>query len=497
MTSRSSLAPSKLFLLACLLPAIPFLATTYPPMVDIPQHAAQIAALREYFSGNQKFLELYELNLLSPYWLGYGISWLLSYICSIPLAIKLTLSIIFVAFPYACALLREQIQAPRQIDWIFLPIMFGFAYNWGFLNFLAAMPVGILFLRSTLRYRSAPSKKGAIFLSLWVTFLFISHVLATAFLCIVAALLLYKNNDTLWSWIKRFSPLTVSIPLGATWLLIVSQEVQTQQSGPWGLGIYRTYIFIPDLLSLTPTIPHTLLSIATCSLPLILGGRLTKDRGLILPFLFYTAWMILGPNYLLGNFFTYNRFNVLGFPLFLLMFDFTKAREPSATTKSISSIIPMFFAGSTLTIITLKNIDFNDEVTNYREIQKRIPQNMRVASLMLDRQSVLFDTPVYLHFPSWYQAENHGIVDFSFSSFFPQLIRYKAEHIPKVNANFVWHPETFDWKEHDGESYDYIITRSPYDTRAPLLKINSELRLIESKPPWQLYKTRKYQPKSN
>src|SRR5690606_41704732 len=68
----------------------PVLASTYPPMVDMPQHAAQIESVRGYLQGRWAFAELFELKLCTPYWLGYGVAYLLSGAVGIVWGTKLT-----------------------------------------------------------------------------------------------------------------------------------------------------------------------------------------------------------------------------------------------------------------------------------------------------------------------------------------------------------------------------------------------------------------------
>ncbi|HNE26244.1 MAG TPA: hypothetical protein PLH12_03795, partial [Pseudomonadales bacterium] len=59
------------FLLCCLGCAMPVLVAAYPPMVDLPQHAAQITALREFLSGNPLFVNLFNVSFFNPYWAAY------------------------------------------------------------------------------------------------------------------------------------------------------------------------------------------------------------------------------------------------------------------------------------------------------------------------------------------------------------------------------------------------------------------------------------------
>ena len=63
------------FFWSCLLCALPVLLATYPAMVDMPQHAAQVAAIRHLLADDGwKFAGFFELQWFTPYLFGYLLS---------------------------------------------------------------------------------------------------------------------------------------------------------------------------------------------------------------------------------------------------------------------------------------------------------------------------------------------------------------------------------------------------------------------------------------
>jgi hypothetical protein len=60
----------KFFLLACLLCGLPVWLPHFPPMVDLPQHAAQISLLLNMGNPDFPFSDQFQLNLFTPYLLG-------------------------------------------------------------------------------------------------------------------------------------------------------------------------------------------------------------------------------------------------------------------------------------------------------------------------------------------------------------------------------------------------------------------------------------------
>ena len=71
----------------------------YPPIVDLPQHSAQIAALQEIWAGNQTFTDTFELNWFAPYSFTYLVFYLLAVVLPITVAGKLLLSLSVAAVP--------------------------------------------------------------------------------------------------------------------------------------------------------------------------------------------------------------------------------------------------------------------------------------------------------------------------------------------------------------------------------------------------------------
>src|SRR5690606_37201955 len=111
----------------------------YPPMVDVPQHAAQIASLKAMiFNGSWPFSELFEIQLFTPYWIGYGIVMGLSVPFGIVLATKLVVAAAQSLFVWAAARFCRRMGVPSLALWPLLILPFGFSYQWGFLNFIVA-----------------------------------------------------------------------------------------------------------------------------------------------------------------------------------------------------------------------------------------------------------------------------------------------------------------------------------------------------------------------
>ena len=82
-----------LFMFTALCGALIFWLARHPPMIDLPQHAAQVTLLRDMLLGQSPWADLFRINPFTPYIIGYGLALPLSLIMPIAAAMKLLLSL--------------------------------------------------------------------------------------------------------------------------------------------------------------------------------------------------------------------------------------------------------------------------------------------------------------------------------------------------------------------------------------------------------------------
>jgi len=78
-----------LVIIASLLATIPIWLTSFPPMVDLPEHAAQVGLLRSLHNPSFGFSELFWVNWFTPYLFGYILVYALTPLFGIVAASKL------------------------------------------------------------------------------------------------------------------------------------------------------------------------------------------------------------------------------------------------------------------------------------------------------------------------------------------------------------------------------------------------------------------------
>lgn len=478
----------KLFPLACLLCAIPVLLPYYPAMVDVPQHAAQIAALKSLLTGGAwAFSDMFQLNLFTPYWLGYGLVMIIANLLGLVLAMKVVVASSLCLYVWAAARLCVRMNMPAEWRWGFLLLPFGFAYEWGFLNFIVAVPFGFLFLIKVLRVRERIETSWMIQVVIWVHFLFFAHFLVAAFFCAVAIFLLADPWKGVKAWVIRSLPVLSIIPVTCIWLIVsFNSSPEARGATVWLIGVNRLTDFLPALVSSPQPAIGQVVGLLFLVIPLLAGATPKRSIFAWAPFSLYVVWMLCVPHALGGNAFTYQRFGLLGLPLYFLCFEPANEKEKRYT--QLIGIGLAIIAVSFIGWHSIRSLVFDAEVRGYQMVIEKAEPGKRMLMLAFNHASRSSGAPLHLHTAGWYQAESGGLVEFNFARFWGMPVRYKAGAPSEIYSSFEWSPATLDWQRHRGELFDYFLVRYPSDASEWLReKSGDNVRLIEKSGEWQLY----------
>jgi len=465
-----------------ILSIIPMWLVDYLPMVDLPQHAAQIEVLLNYNNPDANYHDLFRLNYFTPYLTGYGALYFVSLFVDISTATKLLLSLSFLATIYLSRILLRVYGSDKSLALLVVPVNYGFAYYLGFFTFVISVPLMLLFLIFVYDYLNKPSTKQGIMLGLFTIILFFSHFMIFGVALLIAILQTFAKYR-----IKRpsiYTPFITTLPLVAAWAAQTATNEPYASRWIWGIDENR----IPGLFSYTVGMYNDALFVVfgaiLFAIPFLLKGRITKLPWKLTPFLtlllVYSTFPVLIAN-IVG---TAARLTIFLFIFYLLIFEF-KTR-----TTRFQTLGTGIFSTLLVVVTITRFAGFNQEITGFREMINEIPEGKRILSMVFKTKSNYFgEQPVYLHFPLWYQAEKMGVVDFNFALLYPPVVRYRENQLPKVMNGFEVNPAMFDWTQHGGDNYDYFLVRSDNNITAPLFREHvSDIRLVEHAGTWWLYK---------
>ncbi len=492
LRSTLVLSNTRLFVTALALSIAPLWFGPYLPMVDLPQHAAQIAALHAVLQGDSRFTSVFELNWFTPYLFGYLLLYAISTIAPIVVATKIIVCFSMISIPMLTGALLREVRADVRWRWLAIPGTYSLAFYWGFFSFMVAVPIAILLLILTVRFDREPTKSGAAFLAVYTLFLFFCHVLALGFSALVASSYLAgKHYSNPRSLAVRCIPLAAPLPLILFWLAnTFSGEASVQHSTvAFGEVAPRLYEFLMQPSGLEHISSFGIaVTVGIALSPRLLGSRPTSSPARWLPFVVGALAFFLVPSTALNTSFLYQRLGIFLVPLWLMIWDAPKKDSTRFELLVMAAVIAWILAN------TARFASFARETESFDAVMANMAPGETAAMMIVDKRSQFFTTPVYLHFPAWYQASKGGIVDFNFADFHPQIVRYKNSRGPRLGEALAWAPWQFEWDRDGGRSYRYFVVKAPSDYSATLFKEQiGSISLIAHSGWWWLYENRSRQ----
>ena len=442
------------FAACCVLLISPLWATDLLPLVDAPQHAAQLAiAVRwrdEGFRYSDYFYINWVANTVTPYALGY----VLALAFSVGVAVKLVLSLALLGLPLSTLQLLRTLNGDRW--WVFatFPTAFGFGMMWGFMPFVLAAPVGLCLIDRSIAYRNNPSLRQAVMIAALAHLLFTCHVLVLAFAGLTGVLI--TSHSPTWQ-----SRLTGSVALASVLPLVVAWWITTLTLTPGSTpplptigdyGLQRIPLLFAFAIGMpTATNTDVLQGALLLSLPFLIGAKLTTTGWRYAPLVVTLGLHFALPMTVFNTALVYPRFTLFLVPSLLI------ALEPAPRRMALARSAAVALAISSLVLTAGRFHAFKRESSSVAGLLRALEPNKRLLTLVDSSTSDTVGWFPYLHFGCWYQVEKGGIADPSFAELYPNRFLYRPGMDPPLPA--VVSPATFHWLTHGGELYDYFLVR--------------------------------------
>lgn len=387
---------------------LPWLAPR-PPMVDLPQHAAQIVSAVDLIRGH-----VLSIEVLTPYLVGYGLAALLSLVVPVIAALKLLLTASF----YACVLtsvrLRLTFGGDPRLDWLFIPGFFGYAYTWGFVPYLVAAPIGLAFLVTALAHSERPTRATA-WRVVWLGGLvFLAHGLVFVLVAGAGALFLVVRLDSVRRAVRPLAPYLV-LALGLSVYVVYARSLQGPAADAfwaWNLGPGRLAAFLVYPWGTGENWPFAFASLAMLAAPFLIGSRRQGDPRAFAPFGFVLVLGMITPDHAWRASAMYERLGLFMLPFYALMF---RARPHEASVRArrlaATGVRLALPAACCLFLATQADatVRFWHEAADFDAVLGAVPPGRVALALVFDPGSAAANNDrAYLHFPLWYMAERGG-----------------------------------------------------------------------------------------
>ncbi|HEX4478450.1 MAG TPA: hypothetical protein VH142_25380 [Polyangiaceae bacterium] len=468
-------------LVACALLFVAFAAARYLPMVDLPQHAGQISVWLHMGDPAFPASRDFALNLRTPYLTAYLAAWLAAkWLGAVP-ALKVVVWLSIVAHFGAFALLVRQLGYPSWLSLLGLPLAMGYPFYFGFVSFIAALPLVLLALSAALRCRENPTWKRSALLAALLCATLLTHGFALGLAVMMTLPLLVRGNGSL---VRRLAPFAAPLALAVFWLAPGS-SVQRIGATVWQLRLLEL-VQVPALLVGASGADHAAELVGAVVLLLIVFalGRQSREPERWAPL----ALLVLGyctfPLSLGGFGPLHPRFAAFMVPALLIAFEPRRQARTLPLAECALALSSIWFCWFALRLVA-----FQDETRPIADFVERMPRGLRVRPIVFERNSSAFPAlPALLHLSAYYQAEKGGIQGYSFAMYPTSVVRYVATLTPGMQGGAEWHPEDFS-VDRELPAYDCFLVHSSSDRAAELFGERSgNLTLAFHEGAWWAYR---------
>ncbi len=477
--------PSRwLFWLTALIASVIHWIPHFPPQIDLAQHAAQIRMLHAFHTGiNFASRDIMTLNYFTPYLPAYITGAVLTSVMPVVVTVKLLWTLGAFGTVYTTVRLRRAFSANHDWDWIMVPGLFGMTFKWGFLTFVLALPIGLFIVELWVRHLRGPRHRSGTVIALALAALFFAHALVTVWVMCVCGLMLLCSLRSLAelrnSW-DRFLPLLSPLPAALGWLSISRDAAQTHSATTWDWD-FRYSNFFAQWLGIDDLGLAILAGVAILGAAGMAGARLARDPVRLAPLAVTLLVLLLGPNVIFGNAFTYNRFfSLLGSALVCALA--TKAPQ-DARSRARRYALPAIGVASVL-LASVHMVRFAREQSDFRLVLRAMAPGRRTLSVVQESNSQALGRSLeYLNFPVWYQAERGGLVEPNFAAYLPMIVRFRAATDAGVPFQFEARPDID--RIRDLTRFEYVLIRAA-PNQQPLLGARP-LHLLAHEGQWWLF----------
>ena len=436
---------------------LPLWSGDFPPLTDLPQHAAQISILRHWRDPACGYPDLYQIWWLTPNGLAYALAWALSWLMSVTTALRVVLSLAVLALALATARLAREVGGDPWWGLLMLPLAYGFPMSFGFLGFVVAAPGVVALLGPGLRYARAPTLARGLGLGLACAALFFAHILALVFALILLSGLVVAEAPALRAWPRRLAPFLLALPLPFAWWWQTSRAPVAPALGILYLGGFDRLWELPSVMTGLPDRRWAALAVALLLASLAAARpRFTRARARWLPFAATLAIVLLAPNYTTGVSYLAPRFGYYLFPT--LIFALERREIPGERGRSrapLAAVALLLVVG-----VELRFLGMAREGEGLAGVLAAAPAGGRLLYLAYDRGSRYSNDTPFLHSGMLYAVERCGVAERTFARGYQQPVRYRPGRVEPLPDLIEYAPYRFRWDQHGGAGFDLFLVRS-------------------------------------
>jgi len=486
----------------------PFLVTAYPPITDLPFHAAETSILRHYFDPAWHFREQFSLHPFdAPYVSMYVIGVLFALVMPIAAATKAMSIVMLGLMPAGLAVMFHGMKKSPLWGLLGLELVWCSLTHWGFLNFMGAIGLFAMVVGFTLLALDHPTRGRLVGLTVSLLAVFFTHVYRFPF----ALAAVVGTTLVMYPATRRVRP--VLLPLGISfgvfgvWRVlrratldsnIGPLEIHWERKYEAASHLFGSFIGPGELVLATQMMWATVALLAVSTFIFVVQGR-TRRRGarqwwwgigvtvipLCIALVFLGCYLVLPMN--IGVWwFVYPREIVAAAFVAVGVFP----DMPRQWWLKLPLVAALGFAVGPLALYVANQWhDFDAATADFRAIEPSVPPSPKLMYLVFDHSGSTRTTTPFIHLPAWIQAKKGGWLSWHFVSWDLHPIRYREpspDVPPPRPTRWEWTPELFDLKR-DGPWFDTFLVRMR-SAPTQLFSGDPSIQLVDHQGTWWLYR---------
>ncbi len=491
--------------------AAPISVAMFPPMTDLPFHAAHASILRHYWDPAWHFHEQFEIHPIAvPYLLQYALAALFMFVMKPLAAVKSATIVMLMLVPAGMAVLLRGMKRSAHGALLTLPLAYSTLTHWGFINFIGALGLFAAAVGFAMMVVDHPTRARRWGLAVTLVLLFFTHIFRFPMglaAVIGTAVFLYPATRRLRVIVL---PVLPSVVLFAIWLVVRPKALDASGmefhldlarykemwpllwsgfSGPREMELATTFARVAGIVGVASLL-------AAAAERRLFGGKKYEERFTI------GAWLVVASctAVFVGLFFA--------LPMQIGVWWYVYPREATAAAylgiallpglpRSINWRAPMVMVVAAAALaygqfVTQNYAAFNGQTADFAKIAAQIPRAPKLMYLIFDHGGSTRQTTPFIHLPAYIQAERGGWLSFNFAWWGAAPIVFRADSDPeavlppKTPHRWEWAPNLFRVKEH-GPFFDWFLVRAG---RSPdsLFKDDPEIQQVDHVGLWWLYK---------
>ncbi len=491
--------------------AVPLAAGRYPPIIDLPFHAAQTGALRHYFDPAYHFQEQFELRpFVVPYLSMYVIGALLMLAFSAVTAVKIAAGTMLLLLPAGLAVMLHGMKKSPLLGLSGLIAVWGPLTHWGFLNFLGATGLFAMVVGLSLLVVERLTRRRLAALAAVLVAVFFTHVYRYPFAiaAVVGAGLVAGRRGR---GLQAVAPVVFpAIALLAVWMKVRPAALRGSMGPPhldlgrlheivgWQYGAFddpdegRALAFFAATLAAVAVSSGILRAIERRSPRWVGPAPEDRARAALVALgcagasllLFVTLPMAIGDWW-----YVYPRESTVAcFLALALIPDLPRTGVLRAALVGAMAVAPL----PMVAVVTRSYAAFDEPTRDFDTITRGLPLAPRLLYLIFEHSGSNRTVSPFIHLPAYVQAELGGALSYHFAIYGASPLAYRPregrESIvpPPTPPSWESRPEAFDVLDR-GRFFDWFLVRRR-DDPAPLFEADPSIVLDRHVGLWWLYR---------